>query len=300
MSKRDLTGLYHCWGVLPDHLALQWSCIPDPWQVARDIPGFIRLSKGNVGRDLCVGAFCKKDGGSVWSNVMLRMQDLALSRGERALVTGLSLSLASGDAVALVGPNGSGKTSLLRVLAGLAEPSGGSLFISYDGAAHDMPRTAHVHLGGHQDGLKGALSVRQNLEFWVSYYGKDQKVRDGLSIGQALGALGVEHVVDLPAAILSQGQKRRVALARLLVAPRPVWLLDEPTAALDVASTARFLALAERHREDGGMLVAATHTPLGLDKLKTVDLADYPAHTAQGDGIVQDAESYWLSDEAAQ
>lgn len=232
---------------------------------------------------------------------MLKMQDLALSRGERALVAGLTLSLGGGDAVALVGPNGSGKTSLLRVLAGLAEPSGGQLTISHSDVDADAPRTALVHLGGHQDGLKGALTVRQNLEFWMAYYGGDQAVHQmvqgGLSIGQALEELGVEHIVDLPAAILSQGQKRRVALARLLVAPRPIWLLDEPTAALDVASTARFLALVERHREDGGMVIAATHTPLGLDNLKTLDLAHYPAHTARGDGIVQDAESYWLGDE---
>ncbi|GAB5510157.1 MAG: hypothetical protein Rhims3KO_15580 [Hyphomicrobiales bacterium] len=279
---------------------MQWSCIPDPWQVARDIPGFVRLSKGNIGRGVRVSEFCKKDGGSVWSNVKLQLQELALSRGERALVAGLSLSLAGGDAIALVGPNGSGKTSLLRVLAGLAEPSGGRLSVSHSDADGDMPRNALVHLGGHQDGLKGALTVRQNLEFWMAYYGGDHLVREGYSIAQALDQLGVGHVIDLPAAILSQGQKRRVALARLLVAPRPVWLLDEPTAALDVASTTRFLALVERHRADGGLVIAATHTPLALNNLITLDLADHPAHTAQGEGIVQDAESYWLTEEAAQ
>lgn len=236
----------------------------------------------------------------MWSNVVLKLHDLAVSRGERALVAGLSLSVAGGDAVALVGPNGSGKTSLLRVLAGLAEPSGGQLTVSHSNVGSEVPRNALVHLGGHQDGLKGALTVRQNLEFWVAYYGGDHKVRDGFSIAQALDQLGVSHLVDLPAAILSQGQKRRVALARLLVAPRPIWLLDEPTAALDVASTARFLATVERHRADGGIVIAATHAPLELDALKLLDLADYPAHTARGDGIVQDAESYWLTDEAAQ
>lgn len=279
---------------------MQWSCIPDPWQVARDIPGFVRLSKGNIGRGVRGSEFCKKDGDSVWSNVKLKLHDLAFSRGERALVAGLSLELAGGDAVALVGPNGSGKTSLLRVLAGLAEPSSGQLTVSHSDADADVPRNALVHLGGHQDGLKGALTVRQNLEFWMAYYGGDHLVREGYSIAQALDQLGVGHVIDLPAAILSQGQKRRVALARLLVAPRPIWLLDEPTAALDVASTTRFLALVERHRADGGLVIAATHTPLALNDLITLDLADYPAHTAQGDGIMQDAESYWLIEEAAQ
>lgn len=236
----------------------------------------------------------------MWTELQLKLHDLALSRGERALVAGLSLELAGGDAVALVGPNGSGKTSLLRVLAGLAEPSSGQLTVSHSDADADVPRNALVHLGGHQDGLKGALTVRQNLEFWMAYYGGDHLVREGYSIAQALDQLGVGHVIDLPAAILSQGQKRRVALARLLVAPRPIWLLDEPTAALDVASTTRFLALVERHRADGGLVIAATHTPLALNDLITLDLADYPAHTAQGDGIMQDAESYWLIEEAAQ
>lgn len=235
----------------------------------------------------------------MWNEVTLQLHDLALSRGERALVAGLSVGLAGGDAVALVGPNGSGKTSLLRMLAGLAEPSGGTLVVSVEGMAVNMPRTALVHLGGHQDGLKGALSVRQNLQFWMEYYGGDQKVGDGLSIAQALEQLGVGHVVDLPAAILSQGQKRRVALARLLVAPRPIWLLDEPTAALDVASTARFLTLVERHRADGGIVIAATHAPLELENLQTLDLADYPAHTTQGEGLVGDAESYWLTGETS-
>lgn len=228
----------------------------------------------------------------MWAEARLTMDGLALSRGERALVAGLSLTLAGGDAVALVGPNGSGKTSLLRVLAGLAEPTAGGLILSVKSADADLPRNALVHLGGHQDGLKGALTVRQNLEFWIAYFGGAD-----LSISDALDQLGVGHVIDLPAAILSQGQKRRVALARLLVAPRPIWLLDEPTAALDLASTARFLALVEAHRQVGGIVVAATHTSLDLSHLKTLDLGDYPAHGQDGEHAVKDAESYWLESE---
>lgn len=234
----------------------------------------------------------------VWSEVKLAMDNVALVRGERALVAGLSLTLGVGDAVALVGPNGSGKTSLLRVLAGLAEPAAGRLTVTHAQLAHDMPRNGLVHLGGHQDGLKAALTVRQNLEFWMAYYGQS---RAGVGIVDALGALDVAHIVDLPAAILSQGQKRRVALARLLVAPRPIWLLDEPTAALDTASTARFLALVDAHRAAGGIVVAATHTPLELAGLQTLDLANYPAHGSTGQAVdgIQDGEDYWIGANAS-
>jgi heme exporter protein A len=139
----------------------------------------------------------------VWTDARLMMDALALSRGERALVAGLSMQLAGGDAVALVGPNGSGKTSLLRVLAGLAEPTAGDLTVSMQGADADLPRNALVHLGGHQDGLKGALTVRQNLAFWIDYFGGEK----GVGIADALDQLGVGHVIDLPAAILSPGAK---------------------------------------------------------------------------------------------
>ena len=125
----------------------------------------------------------------------------------------------------------------------------------------------------------------------------------GESITGALSRLEVSHLVDLPVGVLSQGQKRRVALARLLISPRPIWLLDEPTAALDAASTRRFLDLVEAHRARGGIVLAATHTPLDLDSVTTLDLGAYAAHlrapTGEEGATVRDAESYWLEGSAS-
>jgi len=188
----------------------------------------------------------------------LSFDNLSLERAERLVAEGLSALVTSGAALLLLGPNGSGKSSLLRALAGLMLPAAGR--IAWDGA--DIAKAADAHrarLGfiGHQDAVKPGLSVAENLGFWAGFGGGDVKA--------ALAAFKLANLADRPARFLSAGQRRRLALSRLALRRSALWLLDEPTTALDSDSRQAFLALLRDHLDGGGIAVIATHEDLGID-----------------------------------
>jgi heme exporter protein A len=190
--------------------------------------------------------------------IRLTAENLAAERGGETVVEGIGFSIGSGEALIVTGPNGSGKSTLLRVIAGLLPASSGSVRLS--GAPTDIGAIAgNCHYLGHLNGLKPALSVAENLSFWRDFSGTPR-----LGIGEALAEVGLGAVADLPLGFLSTGQRRRVAIARLLLNERPLWLLDEPTAGLDEASREGFAALMRRHLAESGLIVAATHEALRL------------------------------------
>jgi heme exporter protein A len=199
----------------------------------------------------------------------LQIEGLALQRGERRLLEDFSLAAAAGEAVALTGPNGAGKTSLLRAIAGFIAPTSGR--IAFLGAgrtldAHEA-RCAGIHLIGHQDGLKSGRTARDELGFGVDWTGGDAAGAAG-----AAADLGLTPLLDLAVRHLSAGQRRRLALARLIAAPRALWLLDEPFAPLDARHRVRLGELMAAHVAGGGMVVAAVHDPLPI-AARTVELA---------------------------
>jgi heme exporter protein A len=190
--------------------------------------------------------------GRAFPILALDVRDLACARGGRLVFSGVRFRLSAGELLAVTGPNGSGKSSLLRVLAGLLRPEAGSL--AFEGAGEDEPL---AHYLGHADALKAGLTLREALSFWVALYGGA-----GRDFAPAVARVGLGHALDLPAAVLSAGQRRRAGLARLLVAPRPVWLLDEPTSALDREGEALLDDMLAEHLAAGGLVVAATHQDL--------------------------------------
>ena len=192
--------------------------------------------------------------------------DITIERGGRRLFSGLSFEAGAGAALIVTGPNGAGKSSLLRAIAGLLRVAAGAIVL--EGGDDHASLGEQAHYLGHADALKGALTAGENLDFWAAMLRADKapaRVRaSAMPVFAALDRVGLAHVVDFPVAALSAGQRRRVALARLLVAYRPLWLLDEPTAALDSAAQARLAEIMRAHLASGGLLVAATHAPLGL------------------------------------
>jgi heme exporter protein A len=199
----------------------------------------------------------------------LEVHDLAVRRGERLLFQDFGLRLAAGEAVALTGPNGAGKTSLLRAVAGFIRPEAGS--VAFGGQAgpleSDEARRSGVHLLGHQDALKSGRTARDELRFQVGWTGGDEA-----GALAAAKTLGLARLLDLAVRHLSAGQRRRLALARLVASPRPLWLLDEPLAPLDAEHRALFGELMAAHLAGGGLVLAAVHDPLPI-AARTVELA---------------------------
>ena len=196
----------------------------------------------------------------------MRLEGTALScvRGGREVFSGLGFAVGGGEALLITGRNGAGKSSLLRMIAGLVRIAGGK--IALEGADTDATVAEQAHYLGHQDALKPSLTVAENLDFWARYLGRGKPRPD------ALAAVGLASLADLPAAYLSAGQRRRLSLARLIAAPRPIWLLDEPTSALDREAQDTLKGLMQKHLSGGGLILAATHGPIGLDSAKELRL----------------------------
>ncbi len=196
--------------------------------------------------------------------------DLACIRGGRQVFRDLGFAVGAGEALAVTGPNGVGKSTLLRLIAGLVRPSHGRLAL--EGGNPELTIGEQAHYLGHQDALKPALSVRENLGFWADFLGGGAAKRDDGAA--ALAAVGLDGLARLPATYLSAGQRRRLSLARLIAVERPIWLLDEPTSALDAAAQAMLADLMRTHLGGGGLILAATHGPIGLEGVKDLRLGD--------------------------
>lgn len=193
--------------------------------------------------------------------IALALEDLAVRRGDRTLFEGLTLSVSPGEAVVLTGANGAGKSSLLRVVAGLLPPLSGQ--VRFERASQSLDpseaRARHLHLLGHQDGFRSGRTAADELAFQVGWCGGTVEAMEAAVRRLALGAL-----MPLEVRRLSAGQRRRLALARLLAAPRPVWLLDEPLSPLDARWRAEVGQIMAAHLEGGGLVLAAVHDPLPL------------------------------------
>lgn len=191
--------------------------------------------------------------------------DLHCHRGGRDVFTGVSFTVGSGEALIVTGRNGAGKSSLLRTAAGLVRLNRGRFDLEGGDPELNLPEQAHYL--GHQDALKPALSVGENLAFWSGFFGARTP-----DLHQALEAVGLAALSRLPAAYLSAGQRRRLSIARLVAVKRPIWLLDEPTSTLDVSAQDRLAGLMQAHLAEGGLILAATHGPVGLGNAQELRL----------------------------
>ena len=198
---------------------------------------------------------------------------LSATRGEDLIFQDISFEIESGEALVVKGPNGSGKSTLLRVLAGLLPTVSGTVKLL--AAPHPVERLSEAcHYLGHRNAMKRELTVDENLAFWKAFFA-DFAGGEGVPIDEAVEAVGLGGIAHLPFGYLSAGQQRRMAMAKLLVAWRPVWILDEPTAALDAAAEAMFAGLVIAHLSRGGIAIAATHQPLGLEGAKELRMTRF-------------------------
>ena len=209
-------------------------------------------------------------------------QKLVCVRSEHMVFRRLDFDLSSGDALVLIGPNGSGKSSLLRMMAGLLRPYDGRLLWDGEDALDDFDEHgANLHYVGHHDAVKSVLTVSENIKFWAELRGGND-----LGIAEALKIFDIKHLYDTPGQFLSAGQKRRVNLARIIAAPAPLWLLDEPTTALDKATIKRLEAAIQNHRDSGGMVVLSTHSDVNMPGSKTLDLAQFSTRIANSEAVM--------------
>ena len=190
--------------------------------------------------------------------MQLLAENLTCARGGRIVFSGLSFAIGAGEALVVTGRNGAGKSSLLRLIAGLVHMAAGKLALTGGEAEASVGEQAHYL--GHHDALKSSLSVSENLAFWIEFLGGDRR-----AVMAALEAVDLAPLAGLPAAYLSAGQRRRLSIARLVAVERPLWLLDEPTSALDTQSPERLAGLMRAHRDKGGLIVAAAHGDIGLE-----------------------------------
>lgn len=194
----------------------------------------------------------------------LQAEGLTCSRGGREVFRNVSFKVPAGEALIVTGRNGAGKSSLLRMIAGLVRITAGRLSLS--GGTADTPIAEQAHYVGHQDAMKPSLTVAENLQFWTRFLGSRSDIRPALEL------LDLMPLANLPAAYLSAGQRRRLSVSRIVAASRPVWLLDEPTSTLDAPSQSRLSAIMRDHLTRGGIIVAAAHGAIGLDRARELKL----------------------------
>jgi heme exporter protein A len=196
--------------------------------------------------------------------MQLKADELVCNRGGREVFRGLSFSLSAGEAMVVTGRNGAGKSSLLRMIAGLVRIAAGRMAL--EGGAPDTTIAEQAHYLGHQDAMKPSLTVGENLRFWSEFLGAQRVIEP------ALDAVDLAPLASLPAAYLSAGQRRRLSIARLIAVPRAIWLLDEPTSMLDAPSQKRLADFMRTHLKGGGIIVAAAHGPIGLERARELRL----------------------------